>query len=177
MFFQDSISIIIIIKIIIACHPRQYTTHPTHATHASTPPTPPTLTHHPRKHATHATHATTSPTQARQHVTHTSTPPTPPALARIARHFSNSSSAPRVAIHFSFPHYNRRVSRCPKKLLSIYFTIKYDNNQDLIIIIKIYYFIIKIYKDLLFHNKNQFIDPFYLIVQLFLCKLRKYNKR
>ena len=174
MFFQDSISIIIIIKIIIACHPRQYTTHPTHATHASTPPT---LTHHPRKHATPATHATTSPTPARQHVTHTSTPPTPPALARIARHFSNSSSAPRVAIHFSFPHYNRRVSRCPKKLLSIYFTIKYDNNQDLIIIIKIYYFIIKIYKDLLFHNKNQFIDPFYLIVQLFLCKLRKYNKR
>ena len=177
MLFQDSISIIIIIKIIIACHPRQYTTHPTHTTHASTPPTPPTLTHHPRKHATHATHATTSPTQARQHVTHTSTPPTPPALARIARHFSNSSSAPRVAVHFSFPHYNRRVSRCPKKLLSIYFTIKYDNNQDLIIIIKIYYFIIKIYKDLLFHNKNQFIDPFYLIVQLFLCKLRKYNKR
>ena len=54
-FFQDSISIIII-KIIIACHPRQ------HVTLASTPPMPPTLARHTRKQATHATHISTNST-------------------------------------------------------------------------------------------------------------------
>ena len=100
-FFQDSISIITIIK---ACHPRQHTTQ------VNMPLTPITLhmlTNHPRHQRQDATLASSPPNQVRhprrtpltqphqpglprQYVTDASMPPMLPTLTRIAHNFSNS---------------------------------------------------------------------------------------